>query len=66
MLRQPPLHLGLGTGQQPMRQHGDRELLEVVGEDVIPVVEGGSNEAENIEVLCGPCNRKKGATLTVG
>jgi 5-methylcytosine-specific restriction endonuclease McrA len=32
---------------------------------IIPVVMGGSNEPENVQILCGPCNRKKGAGLTV-
>ena len=32
---------------------------------VIPVAMGGSNEAENIQILCGPCNRAKGAKLTI-
>src|SRR4029453_17255605 len=46
------------------RRCGSRHELQF--DHIIPVVEGGSNEAENIEVLCGPCNRKKGASLTVG
>lgn len=28
---------------------------------VMPLALGGSNDAENIQLLCGPCNRKKGA-----
>jgi hypothetical protein len=31
---------------------------------VIPVALGGSSAAENLQVLCGPCNRRKGAGLT--
>lgn len=27
---------------------------------VIPVARGGGNAAENIQILCGPCNRSKG------
>jgi HNH endonuclease len=46
------------------RHCGSRHELQF--DHIIPVAEGGSNEAENIEVLCGPCNRKKGASLTVG
>lgn len=32
---------------------------------VIPVAMGGSSEAENLQILCGPCNRRKAAGLTV-
>lgn len=28
---------------------------------LVPVAFGGSNEAENVQLECGPCNRKKGA-----
>ena len=30
---------------------------------IIPVAMGGSNSVDNIELLCGDCNRRKGATL---
>jgi hypothetical protein len=30
---------------------------------VIPVALGGASTAENLQVLCAPCNRAKGATL---
>lgn len=33
---------------------------------IIPVAMGGSSEPENLQLLCGPCNRMKGAGLTVG
>jgi 5-methylcytosine-specific restriction endonuclease McrA len=32
---------------------------------VIPVAMGGSSAPENLQVLCGPCNRSKAAGLTV-
>jgi hypothetical protein len=32
---------------------------------IIPLAMGGSNEAENLQILCGPCNRSKSAGLTV-
>jgi hypothetical protein len=30
---------------------------------IIPVALGGSNDEANIQILCGPCNRKKGASI---
>ena len=30
---------------------------------VIPVVMGGGSAADNLQILCGPCNRRKGAGL---
>ncbi|MGH3220000.1 MAG: HNH endonuclease [Streptosporangiaceae bacterium] len=32
---------------------------------IIPVVMGGATSAENLQILCGPCNRRKSAGLTV-
>lgn len=32
---------------------------------VIPVSLGGASTPENLQVLCGPCNRQKGQGLTV-
>lgn len=30
---------------------------------VIPVSRGGGSNPENLQVLCGPCNRRKGASI---
>lgn len=32
---------------------------------VIPVAKGGGASAENLQILCGPCNRRKGDGLTI-
>ena len=32
---------------------------------VIPVAMGGSSNPENLQILCGPCNRRKSAGLTI-
>jgi 5-methylcytosine-specific restriction endonuclease McrA len=33
---------------------------------VIPVALGGGSTPDNLQILCGPCNRRKGAGLTSG
>lgn len=30
---------------------------------IVPVVKGGSNTAQNVELLCADCNRRKAARL---
>ncbi len=40
---------------------GSRERLEF--DHIIPVIEGGSNTARNIELRCESCNRSKGARI---
>src|SRR5260221_5675447 len=43
------------------RNCSSREDLQF--DHVIPLARGGSNTAENIELLCGKCNRAKSARL---
>ena len=31
---------------------------------IVPVVMGGATSGANLQILCGPCNRKKGASLS--
>lgn len=33
---------------------------------VIPIALGGSGDANNLQILCGPCNRRKGVGVVVG
>jgi hypothetical protein len=45
------------------RNCGNRHELQY--DHVIPLSMGGATTAENLQILCGPCNRRKGAGLTV-
>lgn len=40
--------------------------VELQYDHVIPIAMGGSSEPENLQILCGPCNRRKSSGLTVG
>jgi hypothetical protein len=40
------------------------ERFELQFDHVIPVALGGATTVENLQVLCGPCNRAKGADVT--
>jgi hypothetical protein len=37
--------------------------FEIQYDHVIPLALGGASTAENLQILCAPCNRAKGATL---
>jgi 5-methylcytosine-specific restriction endonuclease McrA len=41
-----------------------RSNAELQYDHIIPLALGGSSTAENLQILCGPCNRRKGAALT--
>lgn len=37
--------------------------VELQFDHVIPIAYGGATTAENLQILCGPCNRRKGASV---
>ncbi|WP_314191269.1 HNH endonuclease signature motif containing protein [uncultured Arthrobacter sp.] len=39
-------------------------MTELQYDHIIPLAMGGSSNAENLQILCGPCNRYKSAGLT--
>lgn len=40
--------------------------VELQFDHIIPVALGGNSEPENLQLLCGTCNRRKGSGLTMG
>lgn len=47
------------------RCRGCGSVAELQFDHIIPVAMGGGSNPENLQILCGPCNRRKGAGLTV-
>ena len=47
------------------RCRGCGNTVELQYDHIIPVSMGGATSAENLQILCGPCNRRKGAGLTL-
>ncbi|MGO4597473.1 HNH endonuclease [Terrabacter sp. 2RAF25] len=39
-------------------------VVELQFDHVIPLAMGGGTTPENLQILCGPCNRRKGASIT--
>ncbi|ALE07869.1 hypothetical protein AL755_14895 [Arthrobacter sp. ERGS1:01] len=46
------------------RCRGCGATTELQFDHIIPVAKGGSNTSENLQILCGPCNRFKSDGLT--
>lgn len=47
------------------RCRGCGSTTELQYDHIIPLAMGGSSNAENLQILCGPCNRSKSAGLTI-
>lgn len=56
------------TGSHVLRDHyvndkGERKVIELQVDHVIPLHHGGTNDLENLQALCTRCNNAKGPKL---
>ena len=60
----PKLKEGLYRNQRGKCMYCGRnlDLADMHADHKIPIDHGGSNSEKNLQMLCGPCNTRKGAT----
>jgi 5-methylcytosine-specific restriction endonuclease McrA len=69
-LATPPLRGSISNDVKQLVWNRDRGACRACGstaelqfDHVIPVARGGGSTEHNLQVLCGPCNRRKGASI---
>lgn len=69
---QPVVRRGIPDDVKLLVMHRDQgqcchcgSRVELQYDHIIPISRGGSSSPENLQLLCGPCNRAKGANITV-